>query len=56
MLVVNGLSVAQLLLMAVLVYVSRGQRLLAAAIQALILWFAGWAGLMAGMSMSGDWL
>ena len=54
--VVDGLLITQLACSGWLVYRARGRRILVAAVQILVLWCTFWASLMAGMSMSGDWL
>ena len=54
--VADALFVAQVAWAIWFVYASARRRLLAAFVQALLLWCTFWAGLMAGMSMSGDWL
>jgi hypothetical protein len=54
--VVDGLLVLQLACSGWLVYAARRRRILVAAVQILVLWCTFWASLMAGMSMSGDWL
>ncbi len=54
--VVDGLLITQLASSGWVVYRARGRRVLVAAVQVFVLWCTFWASLMAGMSMSGDWL
>ena len=54
--VVDGLLLLQLVWAAWFVCSTRGFRILAAFIQASLLWCSYWAACMAGMSISGDWL
>ena len=39
-----------------LVAFSRGTRILSAAVQCALLWCSFWSGMMAGMSITGDWI
>jgi len=52
----DTLLIGQVLAALVLVRVAAPCRWVAAVVQAGFLWFSFWAGFMAGMSMSGDWI
>jgi hypothetical protein len=52
----EALLLTQVLAAAWWVWKGRPCRIFVAAFQLLFLWCTFWAGLMAGMSMSGDWL
>lgn len=52
----DALLIAQLLGAGILVKAASPLRALAASFQLLLVWCSFWAGFLAGMSMSGDWL
>lgn len=52
----NALFFVQMIGAGWLIYRARGMRALATAVQAILLWWSVWAGFIAGMSLSGDWI
>lgn len=54
--VVNGLLLIQLAAASLLIWLARGRRWPTAVLQLLLLWFSLSAGIVATMSISGDWI